>query len=306
MSRVLVTGASGFIGRRTLEPLLRRGYEVHAAVRRPPAAPGLHWHAADLLDAGALAALLQQVRPTHLLHLAWYAEPGAFWNSAENLRWVAATQQLLESFHAAGGRRAVLAGSCAEYEATAGDCDELITPVRPATVYGKCKAATRLWFEAYCAHTGLSGAWARVFHLYGPEEDPRRLVASICKGLLAGEPVLCTHGRQVRDFLNVHDAGDALACLLDSAVGGDINLGSGEPVTVAAVAQSLAAMAGRPELLRLGARPAPPGEPERLVPALRRLGGELGWHPVRDLAAGLAQTLDWWQHTSSGTKVVIQ
>ena len=90
MKSVLLTGASGFIGRHCLAPLLSRGYEVHAissrTARRPLA--DVHWHIADLLDYSQITELVREVKPAHLLHLAWYAEPGRYWQAPENLRWV--------------------------------------------------------------------------------------------------------------------------------------------------------------------------------------------------------------------------
>ena len=84
MKRVLVTGATGFIGRHCLEPLVAREFEVHAVHNvRPVHATGpasaddaVRWHACDLLSVGAAAALISEIAPTHLLHLAWYAVPG--------------------------------------------------------------------------------------------------------------------------------------------------------------------------------------------------------------------------------------
>ncbi len=293
MKRVLVTGASGFIGRHTLDPLLRSGYEVHGVGRRPTSVPNVHWHEGDLLDSSWVGRLLEEVRPTHLLHLAWYAEHGLFWNSEENFRWVSATHHLVERFGRAGGIRIVAAGSCAEYGAPSEDCDEIWTPSRPLTIYGKCKTAAQLLFEAYCIHAGISGAWGRIFHLYGPGEHPDRLVAAICSGLLSKQPVLCTHGRQLRDFLHVYDVAEAFTSLLSSDVTGCVNIGSGIPVTVGELAQHLACEAGSPELLLLGARAAPADEPKRLIPVVKRLQEEVGWRPSFNLESGLSQTFGW-------------
>ena len=91
---VLVTGATGFIGRHALQPLVERGYEIHAATapHHPPgsAGAGVNWHAVDLLDPPQMQKIMVAIRPSHLLHFAWYVEPGKFWHAVENLRWVEA------------------------------------------------------------------------------------------------------------------------------------------------------------------------------------------------------------------------
>ena len=295
--RVLVTGGRGFIGSHALAALRARGYEVHASSRQLTSSPvaDVQWHAADLLDPDAAVRLMRLARPSHLLHFAWYNEHGKYWHAEENFRWVGATLELLRAFADAGGRRAVQAGTCAEYESGHACCDERLTPLQPATLYGICKNATRVLSEAYCTARGLSGAWGRVFHLYGPRENPRRLVAYLANALLADEDALCSHGRQVRDFLHVADAAEAFAALLDSPVTGAINIGSGSAVTIGALAARMAQLSGRPQRLKLGARAPADNDPPELVPVVRRLQEEVGWRPRHDLDSGLLNTLDWWR-----------
>jgi nucleoside-diphosphate-sugar epimerase len=300
MKRVLVTGATGFIGRQTLQPLLKRGFEVHAVARRAGSTDSVCWHTVDLADAVQIDALLTQLAPTHLLHGAWYAEHGRFWSATENFQWVGTTLHLLKAFHNAGGQRAIAVGSCAEYDLRHGYCDEALTPLVPTSVYGICKNATRALFEAYCQQAGVSAAWARVFHLYGPHEHPARLVSSICIALLEGRQAACSHGRQLRNFLHVADVADALAAVLDSPLQGVINIGAPEAVTIGKLAERLARQAGRPELLCLGARPAPADEPPLVIPATRRLTEELGWQPGYDLEHGLRAVLEWWEASLRG------
>ncbi len=115
--RVLVTGAAGFVGGHSLPFLMANGFEVHAVDICIPKEkfPGLHWHQVDLLDQKSCLELLETIRPTHLLHFAWYAKHGEYWNSLENLRWVEGSLHLLRAFYDKGGERVVMAGTCAEY-----------------------------------------------------------------------------------------------------------------------------------------------------------------------------------------------
>lgn len=301
MKKVLVTGGSGLVGRQALPRLEAAGYEVHAVTSRaePPhmSANELFWHRVDLLDRAETVALLNELRPTHMLHLAWYAVPGKYWTSLENFRWVRASLDLFEAFAASGGERLVAAGTCAEYE-WGGDapCSEATTPLSPATTYGTCKHALRLLLDAFARQTGMSAAWGRIFFLYGPHEYPERLVASVIRALLRGEPARCTHARQVRDVLYVGDVAAAFVALLDSRATGAVNIGSGRPVALREVIYKIADQLDRRDLIELGAVVASPNEPPLLAADVRRLHNEVGWEPEYDLDAGLEETIGWWRH----------
>lgn len=304
MKRVLVTGASGFIGRGSLTPLLQLGWEVHAVSRhqRIQERADVHWHVADLLDDQDLDQLLSSVAPTHLLHLAWFAEPGAFWGSVENLRWVEASLRLLRRFSESGGRRAVIAGTCAEYEwRERTNCVEATTPLNPSSLYGVSKHALHLVAERYAAQAGFSLAWGRIFFVFGPHEHPSRLAASVVQSLLAGREAPCSHGQQVRDFIYSEDLAAAFVALLDSPVDGAVNLGSGTPLRIADLVCGLAAACRRSDLLRLGARASAPGEPAELVADITRLRREVGWTPERTVEERVVDMVEWWRdHLTAG------
>lgn len=301
MSRVLVTGASGFIGRRALEPLTRQGVEVYGVGRSVPAdlPRNVRWLKADLLDPDERAAAVNEAAATHLLHLAWYAEPGRFWTDPENVRWVGASLDLVERFASAGGRRAVLAGTCAEYDwSTTEPLSEAASALAPSTLYGTCKDATRRVVQGLGSSLGLSVAWARIFFLYGPREHPARLVASVASALVRGERAPTSEGSQVRDFMHVDDVAGAFVALLSSEVTGAVNIGSGEGVTVRDVVEQIARAARREDLLDLGALASRPGDPPRIVADALRLHDSVAFTPAISLEEGLTRTVEWWQEAT--------
>lgn len=297
LKRVIVTGASGFVGRHVLAPLVARGFDVHAVSSRAydPALRGVTAHVVNLQMADDRTEMLERLRPTHLLHFAWYAEPGKFWRATENFDWLDASLSLVRAFQAAGGRRIVLAGTCAEYDWRHGYCVESLTPLVPTTPYGVCKLALSELIASLASITGLSAAWGRIFFLYGPSEHPLRLVPSVATRLLLGEMASVTAGTQIRDFMHVADCAGAFAALLDSVVIGPVNVASGEPIRISAVVTEIARLIGRPELLALGALPLPPTEPPMIVADVARLRHEVGWPQGRALSDGLRSTVDWWR-----------
>jgi nucleoside-diphosphate-sugar epimerase len=301
VSRVLLTGATGFVGRHAVTPLVAGGHEVHAVTssERPGDDDRVTWHRADLL---ASADVVGDVAPEVLLHLAWYVEPGRFWTAPENVRWVEASLGLLRAFAAARGRRALLAGTSAEYDwdAVGERCRERETPLRPATLYGAAKHALHEVATRYAEQANFELAWGRIFFVYGAGEAEGRLVPSVGRALLAAEPVRTTRGDQIRDFMHVEDVAAAFAALVDSGVTGPVNVASGEPHAVRDVVDGLAAAAGRPDLLRPGALPDREGDPPRLVADVARLRDEVGFAPRIGLREGLEGTLDWLRASPGG------
>jgi nucleoside-diphosphate-sugar epimerase len=297
MKKVLITGAAGFIGRHCLPILLTKGYEVHAADSRESTknVPDVCWHQVDLLNSSEICRLMGEVRPTHLLHFAWFTTLGEYWTARENLDWVRASLDLLRAFEEFGGRRVVMAGTCAEYDWQYGYCSERVTPLAPATLYGTCKHSLQIMLEASARQTGLSAAWGRIFFLYGPHEHPDRLVSSVICSLLKGEPACCSHGNQIRDFLYVEDVADAFIALLESNVTGPVNVASGCPIALRDIIYKIAEKIDRKDLIQLGVLPVSVHEPHLLVADVSRLTNEVGWLPKYNLDRGLEQTIAWWK-----------
>jgi nucleoside-diphosphate-sugar epimerase len=295
--KVLLTGATGFIGHHCIEPLKARGFEVHAVSSKPmkQGASGVHWHQANLLEAGGAKSLLAEVKPTHLLHLAWFVVPGKLITAPENFAWVRASMELVQEFAALGGKRLTVCGSGYEYDWNYGYCSEKLTPAVPNTVYGSCKQALNLLVQSFASQNALSAAWGRVFFLYGPNEHPQRLVSSVILSLLKGEPAKCSHGRQIRDYMHVQDVADGMVALLDSEVTGAVNVSSGQATTLREIVLTIGRLLEKPELIQLGAIPARANDTPLVVGENLRLLNEVGWKQQFDLEAGLRQTIDWWK-----------
>ncbi len=299
MKTVLLTGARGFIGAHCLEALLARGFNVHAVSSRGHRnnfKEQVEWQHADLHNVEHVLRLMADTRPEYLLHLAWDVTHGVYWRSLENLRWVRSSLGLLQAFIESGGRRAVMVGSCAEYDWSYGYCTESLTPLIPATLYGTCKDALRAMVSAAGREAGISTAWGRLFFLYGPGEHEGRLIPAVMSSLLKGEEVLCTHGEQFRDYLYVKDAAAGLVALLESEVEGPVNIASGKPVVLKELIGLAAEAAGRPEKVRLGALAAAADDPPLLVANTGRLNEEVGFEPKYDLRTGLRETYQWWKN----------
>ncbi len=298
-SKVMLLGASGFIGRQCIDLLLNADDVVVEAVsRRKPDWAGpdddrLRWHTADFLDGAALAGILGETRPSHAIHLAWHAGPDLIWTAPQNMDWIAASLAFARSFAHFGGKRIVVSGSCAEYAGSGIRREADVT--RPETPYGLAKRETYLALAGLCESTGVSLAWARLFHMYGPHENPRRLVAGAILTLLQGRSFVCSDGGQVRDFLHSRDVAQGLATLLWSRVEGPINIGSGEAVSIRELLGLVGHEIGRSHLLQFGGRARALNDPDVLLPDLTRQRLDLGWSPAFSHRQRVAATVDWWR-----------
>jgi len=298
MTRVLVTGGNGFIGRHAIHALNDLGCDIIVAGRTPQVAEGIMSVAVDLLEPGSVRLLIAQATPDVLLHLAWETETGAFWTAESNDRWLDSSRELLDAFLDGGGSRAVFAGSCAEYDWTAlepcGIAVEEKTPCVPATKYGRAKTA---FFDHVQRHIsqGASCAWGRLFLLYGEHEHPNRFTSSIIRNLLSGHEAPMSSGRQVRDFLDTRDAGRAFAALAMGTTTGALNIASGVGITLKSVAEIVGIKIGRPELVRFGALDDRPGDPPALVADVTRLTDSLGFDPAYTLDEGLDHAITFWR-----------
>jgi len=261
MSLVLLTGATGFVGREVLRALAARGIEVRVVVRdgtqnRLETSTALEKivTTADLFaeDSAWWAEICKGVDIA--IHVAWYVAPADYRQSAKNIDCLNGTLQFAEGAAVAGVRRFIGIGTCFEYNFTEGFLS-VDTPLRPESPYAEAKTAAFTVLSRSLPKQGVEFAWCRLFYLYGEGEDPRRLVPYLRSKLSAGEPAELTSGRQIRDYLDVGEAGRLIADTALGAVQGPVNICSGTAVTIRALAERIADEYGRRDLLRFGARP---------------------------------------------------
>jgi nucleoside-diphosphate-sugar epimerase len=301
VTRVLITGATGFIGAQVARAALGAGSDVYALSREPSdtwrlreIVDEIRFVRADLRNADAVASAVRAAMPEICIHAAWYAEPGDYLAAAENLEHTTATWQLAVSAANAGCRRFVGIGTCFEYDTTVG-CLSEATALLPRSLYAASKVAAYVVIEQLAAQYRMESAWARLFYQYGPFEDERRLVPVIIQALLRDQPANLTSGDQIRDYLHVEDVARAVWSLASQGDPGVVNIGSGTPVTVREIGLILGDLLDRRDLLDFGAVASRPDDPPVVCAVNRRLVEGYGWRPLHTLPEGLATTVDWWR-----------
>ncbi|MDR3470298.1 MAG: NAD(P)-dependent oxidoreductase [Devosia sp.] len=299
--KLLLTGASGFIGSAFLGAAIAAGHEVTAVGRDPgawrllPLAGRFVYIGADLGDADTIVAILRAAAPEVVMHLAWHGVSGRERNAPEQIGNIGWTTGLFEASARAGVRHFVAAGSQAEYGPRSGPIAPT-DPTYPTTLYGEAKLATCRLLTRLAQGRDIRLSWLRVFSTYGPGDHPYWMLPSLIGSLLRGERPALTLGEQKWDFLNVSDAAQALLAVAASpSAGGIYNLGSGtarrlrEIVTMVRDAIDPALPLGFGEIAYRD------DQVMHLEADITRLTTELGWRPAVPLAEGIAATVKWYQ-----------
>ncbi len=307
--RVLVTGASGFIGRWVARLLTAGQAELWLPARNPGSLAaicdayeirGQHLQA-NLSAPGIFGRLLGKVQPEITFNLAGFGvdpterdESLALALNEDLVREMAEAISSGESSNWAG-LRLVHIGSGAEY----GNIESLLTedgPAAPLNFYGRAKLAGTRALATICQRTGLRATTARAFTVYGPGEHAGRLLPSLLEAKRTCEPLRLTSGEQRRDFTYVAEVAEGLLRLgaVSSRVPPVVNLATGRLTAVREFAECVAELLGLPESqLQFGALPTRPNELRHGPPDLRLLRQILGWTPSLPIREGIRATIEF-------------
>ena len=298
MSRILVTGAGGFVGAAVADLAARNGHNVTALVRNPssPRAVALAGRCAiavaDLSDRDAVRAVLAQARPHCVIHSAWEGVGGPDRAGDIQLDNIRTSVELLDSAIAVGARRFIGIGSQAEYGRHDRRIDESAT-TEPFLLYGAAKLSTCHLTRQRASEAGIGFAWLRLFSPYGPGDNPNWLIPSVATQILAGQTPRTSAGTQKWDYLHIADCAQGiLAAAVTESAQGVFNLSSGRAVTVRTIVERIRDLACPGLQLTFGDIPFGPNQIMHLEGDSSRLSAATGWTPSIMIEDGLATVVD--------------
>ena len=298
MSRILVTGASGFVGAAVADLAAREGHVV-TVLARNPASPRVVALAgrcavavADLADGEAVRAAIAEARPDIIIHSAWEGVGGAARAGDIQLDNIRTTVGLLDAGIAGGARRFIGIGSQAEYGRHDRRIDESAA-TEPFLLYGVAKQSACHLTRQRATEAGIGFAWLRLFSPYGPGDNPNWLIPSVAAQILAGQAPRTSLGTQKWDYLHIVDTARAvLAAALTESAQGVFNLSSGRAVTVRSIVERIRDLACPGLELRFGDIPFGPSQIMHLEGDCSRLTAATGWNPTIAIEDGLVTVVD--------------
>ena len=287
--RILVIGASGFVGRQCYDLLKNAGYDVVGSCYNVGNSDFFPMDLLKIPYPNYIRDCLLEIKPSYLLHSAWDVKPG-YRDSVGNIEWVISSLRLVKDFYEIGGKRAVTVGTCFEYNPNAGIRTEFVTELCPDTLYGECKKD--LYEILYsCSRThNMSYAHARLFYLYGPNEAPNRLVPVVINALKKNERAKCSHGEQVRDFMYIEDVARGLLATLFSDYNGPVNVGSGVGITIKDLVSLIAEKMDKKDMVDFDL-PTPPNDYPMVVAETGIINSVIDWQPEYTLEQGIEATI---------------
>lgn len=290
MECILVTGASGFVGKHCYDLLKGAGYDVVGSCYSVGNSDLFPLDLLYIPYPNYIRDCLREIKPTYLLHSAWNVKPG-YRESPINIEWILSSLRLVKDFYENGGKRAVTVGTCLEYDPNSLIQIEFKTPLLPDTLYGECKKDLYEILYSYSRHHNMSYAHARLFYLYGLNEGPNRLVPTVINALKNNERAKCSHGDQIRDYMYIVDVARGLLATLFSDYTGPVNVGSGVGITIKQLVNLIAEKMNKKDMIDFGAFPSPVNELISVIAGTGIINSVIGWQPEYTLEQGIEATI---------------
>ena len=288
--RILVTGATGFVGRAFCEAAIARGHKVLGLCREVNA----RLPAGCQIARGSLEQFpwhdMGTFKPAVVLHSAWVATPGVYLTSPENDALVETSAALFRGLAARGVTHLAGLGTCIEYAASETPLHETRSLPGPTFPYSRAKFALFRRLQDLGTELRLPWTWFRLFYPYGPGEHPSRISTHIIQQLRAGKPVTLRTPNSFKDYVYITDLAHALCQGLEATICGPVNVGSGSGTSIRNLARTIAdLMIADPSLIREAGQIA--HDPTPSVIADTTLINSTGWIPAVPLKTGLANLI---------------
>ena len=309
MKRALVTGATGFVGANLARRLLRDGCEVHLLLR-PAHNPwridairsDVHLHILDFNDGEALMREVESIRPDWIFHLAAYGAYSQQNDLGQMIQTnIAATTHLVEACLKTGFAAFVNTGSSSEY----GFKDKAPSEaefLQPNSHYAWTKAAATHFCSYTARDAGVHLPTLRLYSVYGPFEEPTRLLPTLVLKGLQGEFPPLVHPDIARDFVYVDDVSEAYiqaASVADQEPGAVYNIATGLQTSLSQVVELAKQVLDIRDEPQWGSMPNRHWDSTTWVGDNDKMRRVLGWCPRHTFEQGFRQTVDWFRHNSS-------
>ena len=300
--KILITGATGFVGSRLAAKLVLENFEVHV-ITRPTSdlwrlknwQSQIHFHQTDLNNPTAITAVIDQLKPHWVFHLACY---GGFSDQIDPMITIQtnilATYYLLEACSKIDIEKFIFVGSSSEYGIQSEPMSENLLE-RPHSMYGVTKMTASHLVRLFAESSRLPATILRIFSPYGEYDDPKRMIPMVINACLQQRPLKLSSGKSVRDYVYIDDIITAfiLAATKAPGAGEIINLGSGKQHSVMEVVNKIVNFCQYPLLPAWGALPDKTNEPKSWIADINKAVKMLGWQPLTSLDDGLKRTINW-------------
>lgn len=303
---VILTGASGFIGRYLLQELRSKGYSVHCIVHSKEIENfenhEVFFHRIDLLEANDedLLNLFGEINAKAIFHSAWYTNHKDYLVSSENTRWLDASKRMAKAFYQSGGSYFLALGSCIEYDFSMIDAQNpklhVNHEIGSELLYGRCKIELSRYLERLAKEFSEEFLWCRVFFVYGPYDRPGRLIPYIVSRIKSNEKATPNYGGASRDYIYVEDLAKQIVSFYQKGFTGFINSGTGKGVRIKTVFKEVGKILNRPDLVEENDKLSQDflNEPEYVIAGLEENHLLRSYTPLKE---GISKTLIWMKES---------